>query len=293
MFPYDEILQHANTDPEIDPAQFVAFAPEECWSQFSFASEHVTQDGAIASLLVCVEALRRIGGLVPGAWEQQIAWIDRELNRIWRLRGPFPGLGSALKAVGFEAGSSPTISNSRSARPTQNGTKIHGDTCRPDSADEPSLLSKGLRSPLEEPNAKSTRRSDRSDGRSYALLSRFDISEEQAKRLYQETEREKAAIALTDAEIFQNPYRITKSRSLSARSGGAWGHRPRDVPDPVVAARHPMEAPSAAEGHLDARRARALLVHELEEGRRRRARVQPRNHLIQAVRISRFGRNAR
>ena len=104
LFPYHEILKLAEQDPDLDPSSLVAFAPEECWSQFSFASEHVTHDGAVASLLSCVETLRRIGQVVPGDWDRQIAWIDCELNRIWKLRGPYPGLGSALKAVGIEAG---------------------------------------------------------------------------------------------------------------------------------------------------------------------------------------------
>jgi hypothetical protein len=284
LFPYHEILDLARTNPEIDPAHFVAFAPEECWSQFSFASEHVTHDGAVASLLVCVETLRRIGEVVPGAWDQQIAWIDGELNRIWRLRGPFPGLGSALKAVGFEAGNLIAFDLELSQR--RAGAEWHEDpwTLVDQVVEDPALLSKGLE--------RSIKKSERDIYKSLALerrallrlLSRFDISEDQATRLYQETEREKAGITLKDADILGNPYRIYEADRLQP-DPVALGVIDRGMyPDPVVAARHPMEAPSAAQGHLDARRARALLVHALENAAKDGHTLQPRNQLIQAVR---------
>jgi len=284
LFPYHEILELARTNPEIDPAQYVAFASEECWGQFSFASEHVTHDGAVASLLVCVETLRRIGEVVPGPWDQQIAWIDGELNRIWRLRGPFPGLGSALKAVGFEAGNLIAFDLELSQRKA--AAEWHEDAWSlvDQAIDDPSLLSEGLE--------KSIKKAERDIYKSLThqrrallrLLSRFDISEEQAKRLYQETEREKAGISLTDAEILENPYRIYEADRLQA-DPVAFGIVDRGMyPDPVVASRHPMEAPSAADGHLDARRARALLVHELERAAENGHTIQPRSQLIQSIR---------
>ena len=33
------------------------------------------------------------GGTVP------TAWIDQQINRLWKLQGPCPGLGSALSAI--------------------------------------------------------------------------------------------------------------------------------------------------------------------------------------------------
>ena len=48
LFPYQEIGKFAKDDPSIDPASLVAFVPDHCWSQFSFVSEHVTHDSAVA-----------------------------------------------------------------------------------------------------------------------------------------------------------------------------------------------------------------------------------------------------
>jgi hypothetical protein len=36
---------------------------------------------------------------LTGPWQKQIDWIDEQINRLWKLRGPCPGLGSALSAL--------------------------------------------------------------------------------------------------------------------------------------------------------------------------------------------------
>ena len=45
-------------DQTLDPQQFVAFAPDDAWVDFSFASERVSHDAAITSLVACERALR-------------------------------------------------------------------------------------------------------------------------------------------------------------------------------------------------------------------------------------------
>ena len=52
ILPYQEILKKASEDPNIDPGEYVAFAPEEHQIEFSYGSEHVTNDGAIP-VLIC------------------------------------------------------------------------------------------------------------------------------------------------------------------------------------------------------------------------------------------------
>ena len=49
------------------------------------------------------------------------------------------------------------------------------------------------------------------------LLARFNLSNKQALRWYQETERAKAGITLTDTEILANPYQIYEVVSATAR----------------------------------------------------------------------------
>ncbi len=103
LFPYKEVL-HLAHDTGIDPEELVCFAPDEHFSEFSYASELLTHDGAVASLVSCAAVLHRIQERIEGPWKAALRWIDRELNRLWRARGAFPGLGSALFAFGYEWG---------------------------------------------------------------------------------------------------------------------------------------------------------------------------------------------
>ena len=80
------------------------FAPDEHFDAYSFGSELLTHDGAVASLVACAATLHRIRGRIEGPWVQALAWIDTQLNRLWKARGPFPGLGPAVSAFGYEWG---------------------------------------------------------------------------------------------------------------------------------------------------------------------------------------------
>ena len=95
------------------------------------------------------------------------------------------------------------------------------------------------------------------------LLSRFDLSPKQAKRWFNERNRSRAtARTVSDADILANPYRIAEDDL-----GGA-GELPVSIgtidqglmPDPTVAAKHPVPNPSAVLSPADFRRVRAGLV---------------------------------
>jgi hypothetical protein len=96
VMPYHAILERAAQDDTLDPAEFLACTPDESRDQFSYASEHVTHGAAITALLACKTALERASKKLTGPWPQQIAWIDQQINRLWKLSGPCPGLGGAL-----------------------------------------------------------------------------------------------------------------------------------------------------------------------------------------------------
>jgi ATP-dependent exoDNAse (exonuclease V) alpha subunit len=284
LFPYQEAVKLAEADPSIDLASLVAFAPEECWSQFSYATEHVSHDGAVASLLACVEALRRIGEVVPGPWAQQIAWIDTELNRIWKLRGPFPGFGSALRAFGVEGGNLIAYDLTLSQRQALAEWREDPWSLFDEAIADPSLLSGNLGRYLTDTVRKMYRALAPERRALLRLLSRFDLSEDQATRFYQETERAKAGLRLTDADILANPYRIFEADRTQV-DPTPLGIIDRGLfPDAVVLEKHPLERPSAMDGALDPRRARALLVHELEKSALDGHTLQPRTALIQMVR---------
>lgn len=101
VLPYHEILALAETDSSIEPSDYLAFAPEEAREQFLYGSEHVEHGAAIAALQSVRNAVERSKGKVSGNWDAAIDWIDARLSELWRLRGPAPGLGSALSCLQF------------------------------------------------------------------------------------------------------------------------------------------------------------------------------------------------
>ena len=100
LLPYQEALAKSDEGRAFDPAEVVAFAPEDRFTEFSYATEHVGHDAAIAALLACRAALLRSAELFNVATATQEAWIDQQLGRLWKKRGPFPGLGAVLGATG-------------------------------------------------------------------------------------------------------------------------------------------------------------------------------------------------
>jgi ATP-dependent exoDNAse (exonuclease V) alpha subunit len=99
VMPYQELLALGEGNAEIDPSTFLAMAPEEARDQFLYGSEHVEHGSAIAALQSMRNALERIEAVLPGRWADAVAWIDARMSELWRLRGPAPGLGSALSCV--------------------------------------------------------------------------------------------------------------------------------------------------------------------------------------------------
>ena len=94
----------ADKDPSLDLSLYPAHAPSEHWNEFSYGSELVSHDGAISALLSMEAALSRIEtdlGIATG-WQRQ--WLHDELVRLWKVRGPFPGLGAVLRAFGLSRG---------------------------------------------------------------------------------------------------------------------------------------------------------------------------------------------
>jgi hypothetical protein len=57
VFPYHAAIEKAANDSTFDPADLAAMVPQDRFSEFSYASELVTHDGAIGALLASAESL--------------------------------------------------------------------------------------------------------------------------------------------------------------------------------------------------------------------------------------------
>ena len=77
LIPYGDVLRRIAEDPTLDIERFVAKAPDDHWDEFSFASELVSHDGAIAALLSTETALGRIETELGIQTEGQCKWVPK------------------------------------------------------------------------------------------------------------------------------------------------------------------------------------------------------------------------
>ena len=284
LFPYQEVLALAEREG-VDPEEFVAFAPDEHFDAYSYGSELLTHDGVVASLLACAAVLHRIRNHIEGPWNQALAWIDTQLNRLWKARGAFPGLGSALSAFGYEWGfqhGSLLAYEIELLRERQGGgdprvlldsvmetpAKLGGPVAK--------LLTDGLR--------KGWKRLARERRALLQLLARCAISEDQALRFYDTSARTDAGIEASDVELLSNPYLLFEG-DRRALDPIAFGVVDRGLfPDESVRVEFPMSEPSRIEDPADERRVRALVVDLLESAAAEGHTLLPRSWVIRRAR---------
>src|SRR5579875_2708052 len=89
LLPYHEALAAAQREPDLDLEQFVAFAPDDDWLEFRFASEHVSHDTAISALLACARDSAR----APSQFVRARAAVAqrstrRAVDAAWAVPGP-------------------------------------------------------------------------------------------------------------------------------------------------------------------------------------------------------------
>lgn len=100
LLPYQQLVAHLEAGDDIEPA--LAWAPEDTAHEFSFVTEHVSDDTAIAalnSLRAAAEGMRALGITVE---QSGMDWVESQVDRLWQLRGPAPGLAAVLAHLGAE-----------------------------------------------------------------------------------------------------------------------------------------------------------------------------------------------
>ena len=276
LFPYREAMALAEQDG-VSPEEFVAFAPDEHFDAYSYGSELLPHDGAVASLITCAATLHRIRDRIEGPWDEVLAWIDTQLNRLWKARGAYPGLGSALSAFGYEWGfqHGTLLAYEIELMAEREGeidpwalvdavmadpSKLHGSMAR--------LLAPSLRRGWQRLTAE--RRA------LLQLLARCALSENQALRLYDATERNKTGIELTDADLIANPYLLFED-DRRAIDPIAFRTVDRGV--------HPADDTTRTiDDPADQRRVRALAIDLLDEAAGEGHTLLPRSWLISRAR---------
>jgi hypothetical protein len=205
LLPYQQLIAMAEKNPDLDLIEFAVFAPSERFEEFSYATEHVTDDSAIAALAALQAGLRKAASALPDFGPRKAEkWIDQESGRLWRKRGPFPGLGAMLSAFGVHLGHF-------AAHVIQ--TKV-GDIADPwplvdQMFQKPaSVLPAELVGNVDVTLCKTWQRLSNERRAYLQLLSRINLTDDQAQILYGELSRTENGVALTDLQILENPYLI-------------------------------------------------------------------------------------
>ncbi|HEY7974177.1 MAG TPA: AAA family ATPase, partial [Ktedonobacterales bacterium] len=240
--------------------------PQSALASFSFAAEHVSDDTAVAALERIIQSIERVraDGLVVGDWDGRLAWLNDALAGVWNERGPCPGAGSVLQYLGFAQG---TIYQRETLAPlAQRGSNPWEYILAAFAQGEPGApewVRLGLA-------CASERWRDLPEPRRALLteLARYELSEEQVRRIADPDQRQRAGLArngaaFSDDDIRANPYLIAESYVEATEAGTI----PLETIDhgmrPEGAAAFPR-AGEAVVSHDDQRRARAVVRDVLE-----------------------------
>jgi hypothetical protein len=282
LLPYHQALARMESDPSFDPTPLIAFAPADRTLEFSYATEHVSPDGALSALLVIADALKNAQTCLEGDFSKQIDWIDTQITRLWKQRGPCPGLGAVLGAMGIPYGSFVANEIVNEVGPeTDPWPAVEAMLEDPEAH-----LSAELATRIDPVVAKGWKR--RSDTRKayIRLLSRFDLTPEQARMLYGEEGREQQGIEIEEGEFVANPYLIFEaSRLLQKELSVSVSVVDRGIfPKDPIRTLVPVPVPSALKSGIDPRRVRALVIQQLETHAAQGHTLQARKTILSEIR---------
>ncbi|MFF8093843.1 AAA family ATPase [Streptomyces sp. NPDC016675] len=253
LLPYQQLVPLLDGGTDIDGA--LAWAPEGRDVEFSYVTEHLSDDAAIeslASLRSAAEGMRALGLEVP---ESATTWLTEQTERLWQLRGPVPGLPGVLALIGVHQ---PHVA-ARAVLTEAGEVTDPWDLLRGVFAD-PARAPQTLRSHVGPIQARVWNRIPAERQAVLRLLSGFDIGPDQVRMLLDgDTE-----VEMTAEELLQNPY------YAATCTYGQPLHVPfttvdRAVfPPPHVTWRPPVPDEVGLDDPLDRRRVEALLTEVLE-----------------------------
>ena len=198
--PYQEYLTN-----DLATDKIIVRAPPSAILPFSYGSEHVSDDVALAILDRLIQSVAQIrtDAIVSGDWDGRLEWLNDALAEVWHGRGPFPGIGSVLEAIGLSKGtayhrSELTTLADKGVNPWEHVRRIlDGGTPPPGGLYEEGLL-------------EARRRWQLLPFRQELLstLARFELSSDQVRRIIDPDQRRKSGIEQDNERIVQNPYLI-------------------------------------------------------------------------------------
>ncbi len=284
LLPYQAAIDYQKEHPDFELSELAVITPNEKLFEFSYATEHVTNDSAIGILLECIYSLEKAQELGIGESHQtSIQWIHNEIAQLEKLRGSYPGMGAALCAFGIEKGHFVAAEIIHQLKDNKENPWLLFEK----SLDKPiGILSSDVAALIPFNSKKLYQRLKEKATPTRIgflhLLSRFDLSIDQAKFLFVQEEREKLGTNRKDEEYLENPYLIYEDLrhtltplALSTIDLGLYLKHPSDdlLPNQLL-----LDDP------FDMHRIRALTIQQLEYAALLGHTLLPRKELIKKIR---------
>lgn len=101
MLPYQEYIKAGYSLDEI-----LCEIPDIARPAFSYVAEHVSNDIAVAIIEKLIKSIKVIvkDGYISGNWQSSLNWLNQVLEECWKERGRYPGIGTALRYLGYNEG---------------------------------------------------------------------------------------------------------------------------------------------------------------------------------------------
>jgi len=284
LLPYHSAIEYQQETPSFDVADLAVIVPNDKRFEFSYGTEHVSNDSAIRVLLDCIKSLEKAEALGIGENHQtSIQWIHNEIAQLEKLRGAYPGMGAALCAFGIEKGHFVAAEIINQLKDDKDNPWLLFEKA----LDNPKgLLSDAVAALIPFNSNKLYKRlkekSTPTRIKFLHLLSRFDLSIEQATFLFVAEEREALGIIRKDEEYLSNPYMIyedlrftTTPVALSTIDLGLYLKNPSDnlLPDQL-----------AYDDPFEIHRIRAITIQQLEYAALQGHTLLPRKEIIKQIR---------
>ncbi|WP_456314822.1 ATP-dependent DNA helicase [Pseudomonas shirazensis] len=284
LLPYHSAIAYQQETPSFDVAELAVIVPNDKRFEFSYGTEHVSNDSAIRVLLDCIKSLEKAEALGIGENHQSsIKWIHDEIAKLEKLRGSYPGMGAALCAFGIEKGHFVAAEIINQLKDDKDNPWLLFEKA----LDNPkAILSDAVAALIPFNSNKLYKRLKEkvipTRIKLLHLLSRFDLSIEQSTFLFVAEEREALDIIRKDEEYLTNPYliyedlRFTKTPvALSTIDLGLYLKNPSYTLLPDQLAYHdPFET----------HRIRAITIQQLEYAALQGHTLLPRKEIIKQIR---------
>lgn len=272
LLPYHEYLRPTGDDAEDARRagllrEIAVTPPPARISDFSYGSELTDADVALSVLSRLLAAVRRIRehGIAEGPWQKREEWLNQQLDLAWKDRGAFPGTGALLEALGMRLGTALFMELRATGvlRPHDDPWPVlkevfKGKRKPPDAAFAPDIAAVAPTILALAPDRRTL----------LHLLSRFDLTPEQARRIWDESPRRHGfTVQTSDEEIVANPYLIAE-RDLGGGEDASVSLQDIDrglLPDKAIGDAPRALAPSGVSSPMDPRRVRCALVSVLRD----------------------------